>query len=185
MPQPSSAALPIQVCASFVNITKIHKWARCCPCQSQLAGPGWACYADHLLHSKTCSKCETALLLKVPCAVAHVQSVNLSGVAIAAAAAAHTGLDSHMPLIGIPNFLPSSDGTSQFYFATLKLVQHVGSHEQPRGAGTDPLQRAPARVATFSILQSDEPFEGIKLGPLLGRGAFGRVYRGAPAGRAS
>jgi hypothetical protein len=88
-----------------------------------------------------------------------------------------------MPLIAIPNFLTSSDEASKFYFATLKLVQHVGSNEQPTGTNNDSLKLLPGRAASATFLMMQEPFEGIKLGQLLGRGSFGRVYRGGAAGR--
>lgn len=102
-----------------------------------------------------------------------------------------TGLD-HMAPIGIPNFLPSTaEGNRSFYFVTLRDV-----HVQPSGASCSSTASCPAvspqqqqkqlflpRAASFSLMDSDEPFGGIRLGPLLGTGAFGRVYRGThPSG---
>jgi hypothetical protein len=117
--------------------------------------------------------------------------------------AATTGLDQHMPLIGIPNFLPNTaEGNRAFYFVALKPVlpqqpqqqqqqqlqlqlqvnnnssAHSGSTASS-GAGNAAASRRPVRkMASFSLMATDGPFQDIKLGPLLGKGAFGRVYRG-------
>jgi hypothetical protein len=118
--------------------------------------------------------------------------------------AATTGLDQHMPLIGIPNFLPNTaEGNRAFYFVALKPVlpqqpqqqqqqlqqsqlqvnnsssAHSGSTASSGAAGNAAASRRPVRkMASFSLMATDGPFQDIKLGPLLGKGAFGRVYRG-------
>ncbi|WIA08911.1 hypothetical protein OEZ85_008329 [Tetradesmus obliquus] len=112
--------------------------------------------------------------------------------------AATTGLDQHMPLIGIPNFLPSTaEGNRAFYFVALKPVPSPPQQQQQRAqrtssgsaagssaasgsaAGSAAVARRPVqKMASFSLMATDGPFQDIKLGPLLGKGAFGRVYRG-------
>eukprot|EP00879_Flechtneria_rotunda_P009419 GHRR01009861.1.p1 GENE.GHRR01009861.1~~GHRR01009861.1.p1 ORF type:complete len:626 (+),score=158.82 GHRR01009861.1:171-2048(+) len=93
--------------------------------------------------------------------------------------AANTGLDKHMPLIAIPNFLPNThDSSHSFYFTTLK--------ELPMGLtsnGSQSLPMGTQSMAPFSLMAGNEPFADIKLGPLLGKGAFGRVYRGTWNGK--
>lgn len=90
----------------------------------------------------------------------------------------NTGVDSNMPLIGIPNFLPSAVGqVHNFYFVTLKYHGKedggaVAAHQ--RAVGSPAGTTAPA----FSLVPNNDAFTDIKLGPLLGKGAFGRVYRG-------
>jgi hypothetical protein len=118
--------------------------------------------------------------------------------------AATTGLDQHMPLIGIPNFLPNTaEGNRAFYFVALKPVvpqrsqqqlqqaqqnsnsgsAHSGSVASGSAAGSAAAPRRPVRkMASFSLMATDGPFQDIKLGPLLGKGAFGRVYRGGAQG---
>jgi hypothetical protein len=118
--------------------------------------------------------------------------------------AATTGLDQHMPLIGIPNFLPNTaEGNRAFYFVALKpVVPQLTSSNRANSTGSEnssgtaaaaagsgasvgnaaaaAAARRPVRkMASFSLMTPDGPFQDIKLGPLLGKGAFGRVYRGA------
>jgi hypothetical protein len=115
--------------------------------------------------------------------------------------AANTGLDSHMLLIGIPNFLPNvGEGARSFYFVTLRDAPRPSkpAHSTPStqlqreasgaSSGTassssalrPPPRRDSMRGAQFSLLATDQdPMPDIKLGPLLGKGAFGRVVRGA------
>eukprot|EP00882_Tetradesmus_deserticola_P000798 GHRQ01000869.1.p1 GENE.GHRQ01000869.1~~GHRQ01000869.1.p1 ORF type:complete len:829 (+),score=338.09 GHRQ01000869.1:201-2489(+) len=112
--------------------------------------------------------------------------------------AATTGLDQHMPLIGIPNFLPNTtEGNRSFYFVALKpMVAQQPPHKQlgqlnnsggtqissSASSGADAkdgaVRRPVRRMASFSLMETDAPFQDIKLGSLLGKGAFGRVYRG-------
>jgi hypothetical protein len=118
--------------------------------------------------------------------------------------AATTGLDQHMPLIGIPNFLPNTaEGNRAFYFVALKPMlpqqaqqqqlqvsnsgsAHSGSTASSGAAGSAAALRRPVRkMASFSLMATDAPFQDIKLGPLLGKGAFGRVYRGVRQGCAA
>ncbi len=86
--------------------------------------------------------------------------------------ASNTVMDSHMPPIGIPNTLPSNQSAPVFYFATLST--HTSATEPGSVAAK---QHRPPKKA-FSLLKGEDPFSDIKLGPLLGKGAFGRVYRG-------
>lgn len=114
--------------------------------------------------------------------------------------AANTGLDSHMLLIGIPNFLPNvGEGASRsFYFVTLRDVpspstpsmqlQREASGASSGTVSSNSASRPPPRDAAvqrgtqFSLLAPDQdPMPDIKLGPLLGKGAFGRVVRGVCA----
>jgi hypothetical protein len=54
-----------------------------------------------------------------------------------------------------------------------------GSTASSRAASNAAVARRPVRkMASFSLMATDGPFQDIKLGPLLGKGAFGRVYRG-------
>lgn len=101
--------------------------------------------------------------------------------------AATTGLDQHMLPIGIPNFLPSTaEGNKSFYFVTLRemIVQPSSANSTASSPAASQQQqqqqrrRPLKRMASFSLMASDEPFADIRLGPLLGKGAFGRVYRG-------
>jgi hypothetical protein len=112
--------------------------------------------------------------------------------------AANTGLDNNMLPIGIPNFLPNEDdGARSFYFATLRDVPSVSGRpslqlqREPSdsssaagaaGNGAAVRQRRDGgaqRGAQFSLMATNtDPMPDIKLGPLLGKGAFGRVYRG-------
>lgn len=114
--------------------------------------------------------------------------------------AANTGLDNNMLPIGIPNFLPNEDdGARSFYFATLREVPSVTGRpslqlqREPSdssmagaggsgGAGVRRRDGAAQRGAQFSLMATNhDPMPDIKLGPLLGKGAFGRVYRGEGA----
>lgn len=110
--------------------------------------------------------------------------------------AANTGLDQHMPLIGIPNFLPSTtEGGKSFYFVSVSEVDPLPSSSPFNSANSyhtsiisssnssqqKQQRQAAARkpqLPSFSLMSKDEPFADIKLGPLLGKGAFGRVFRG-------
>lgn len=118
--------------------------------------------------------------------------------------AANTGIDNNMLPIGIPNFLPNEgDGARCFYFATLRelprrkgqtgaqvarqpsgssssaLLDGNSSRKQQQGHEVGQLQQGGGSGAQFSLMASThDPMPDIKLGPLLGKGAFGRVYRG-------
>lgn len=119
--------------------------------------------------------------------------------------AANTGLDNNMLPIGIPNFLPNEDGSNEarsFYFATLREVPQSisrasslaqdpagsGSAAAGGGSGTGNKQRregggSASRGVHFNLMATNqEAMPDIKLGPLLGKGAFGRVYRGKGLG---
>jgi hypothetical protein len=115
--------------------------------------------------------------------------------------AANTGLDNNMLPIGIPNFLPNEDGSNEarsFYFATLRDISRASSLAQDPagsgsaaaggGSGTGNKQRregggSTSRGVHFNLMAANqEAMPDIKLGPLLGKGAFGRVYRGKGLG---
>jgi hypothetical protein len=109
------------------------------------------------------------------------------------------------PPIGIPNVLPgdgsaSATGGRSFYLASLRssqpaqaaaprssmddskpnsapLLQQGRDSERRRDSGGT-TRPPPQRHASFNVLIGNTAFPDIKLGPLLGRGAFGRVYRG-------
>jgi hypothetical protein len=79
-----------------------------------------------------------------------------------------------MPQIGIPNFLPSggAGGSPALYFAIIRDPEAQARQQQQQRA-------APA----FNLMPGAQgAFADIKLGPLLGKGAFGRVYRGEQGG---
>lgn len=74
-------------------------------------------------------------------------------------------LDNNMPLIGIPSDVPwtrNSDDGQQYYFATIRLAEDVFS--------TD--------VQPLCEVEGEDVFPEVVLGPLLGKGSFGKVYRG-------
>lgn len=143
--------------------------------------------------------------------------------------APNTGVDEHMQLIGIPNFLPDAAEPPSYYFALLRELGPAAaappggappSPAPPRrpsvDAGAAPPALAPAASGPFAsrlgtgdsgsgtassnylgdaykLLPNNDVFADIRLGPLLGKGSFGRVYRGgrppalaprAPASRA-
>ncbi|GFR53121.1 hypothetical protein Agub_g15837 [Astrephomene gubernaculifera] len=80
-------------------------------------------------------------------------------------------VDAYMPLVGIPSILsPSPEaGGPLYYFVTLSAAPRAS---QDIGPGSK-------RASPFSIVNTKiDPFEDVKLGPLLGKGAYGRVYRG-------
>lgn len=111
--------------------------------------------------------------------------------------AANTGLDQHMPLIGIPNFLPSiSDSSRSFYFVSVKphtsssfasstdiSLSKSGSMSGSLLQQQAPVKRRPIRQPSFHLMSTSEPFSDVKLGPMLGKGAFGRVFRGSWSGK--
>ncbi|GIL48868.1 hypothetical protein Vafri_5296 [Volvox africanus] len=80
-------------------------------------------------------------------------------------------MDSYMPLVGIPSILSPAPaaGGPLYYFVTLT--------SGPRNSTelTSQSQRGPG----FTIINTKiDPFDDVKLGPLLGKGSYGRVYRG-------
>ena len=86
--------------------------------------------------------------------------------------------------IGSPGFLPerSSYGNHYFIAALVPLTLEPSEEADP----SCPPQLIPTPVGpryatpgrTFTTLPSTGPFEGLLMGVLLGRGTFGRVYRG-------
>ena len=85
--------------------------------------------------------------------------------------------------VGSPAFLPENSSFGKHYYlaALVPLVP-----EPPQDLGTLTPQLIPTHVGPryakpgkhFACLPSTGPFEGLILGVLLGRGSFGRVYRG-------
>lgn len=74
-------------------------------------------------------------------------------------------LDNNMPLIGIPSDVPWSrndDKEQQYYFATIRLAEDVLSND----------------VQPLCEVEGEDVFPEVVLGPLLGKGSFGKVYRG-------
>lgn len=79
-------------------------------------------------------------------------------------------MDNYMPLVGIPSILANSTDAagSVYYFATV-LEQPRTSVDVQRNSGDQP---------AITLLSSKlDPFDDVKMGPLLGKGAYGRVYR--------
>lgn len=78
-------------------------------------------------------------------------------------------VDSFMPLIGIPSMLasaPQHDGPL-YYFATIS--------GEPRQS----TEISSSTKNAFTLMDNKlDPFEDVRLGPLLGKGSYGRVYRG-------
>lgn len=110
---------------------------------------------------------------------------------------ANTSLDNNMLPIGIPNCLRNEDNSGSstaFYFATLRQApalphSNISSSSKPSSSqqfGSDASNpgnsgnKGRSKTTTlFSIMAGmTEPFTDVKLGALLGRGAFGRVFRG-------
>jgi len=86
--------------------------------------------------------------------------------------------------IGSPGFLPESPSYGNHYFIaalvplTLEPPEDADPSCPPQQIPTlvGPRYATPAR--RFTSLPSTGPFEGLLMGVLLGRGTFGRVYRG-------
>ncbi len=74
-------------------------------------------------------------------------------------------LDNNMPLIGIPSDVPwnkDSGDDNKYYFATIRLAEDV----------------LPNDVQPLCEVEGGDVFPEVVLGPLLGKGSFGKVYRG-------
>ena len=89
-------------------------------------------------------------------------------------------LDGSMPLIGIPSTVQSSisstanvQGGPTYYYAS--VVREGSSGERP-SSGTSSIASSSSRLFTV-VNEKVDPFEDVRLGALLGCGAFGRVYR--------
>lgn len=92
--------------------------------------------------------------------------------------ASHTTMDAFMPLIGIPTQpTPASSTPVTYYFVR---VGRPTSRNGERLLSTSLRSaRSSAASVCMSVLPNVAPsFPEVKLGPLLGLGAFGRVYRG-------
>ncbi|CAL5218507.1 g194 [Coccomyxa viridis] len=82
-------------------------------------------------------------------------------------------LDNNKP-IGIPGFADwPSHQADQYYFVTV-TEKAVMSLEEPATMGQEP-KWAPKQVGGGGKKQ---PWEDVELGPLIGQGSFGKVYRG-------
>ncbi len=86
--------------------------------------------------------------------------------------------------VGSPGFLPESSSYGNHYFIAALVPLTL---EPPEEADPScPPQLIPTHVGPryatpgrrFTTLPSTGPFEGLLMGVLLGRGTFGRVYRG-------
>jgi len=77
-----------------------------------------------------------------------------------------------MPMVGIPSTVSASLGDATcYYYVTITGQKSLDSFSKE---GT--LHDA---VASFAVVNDKiDPFDDVRLGPMLGRGAFGRVYRG-------
>jgi PAS domain-containing protein len=142
------------------------------------------------------AKQEFALELSFPDARA---TAGLQRVMVKFRPAATETLADGMPAIGIPGFVPWQNKMPNYFFATVSLkatssldrmlddvmlngalsgaLGSSGSTSSTRGSGG--LRWRPQVIAGRR-----EPFEDVQLGPLLGKGSYGRVYRamwnGAP-----
>lgn len=111
----------------------------------------------------------------------------------------NTGVDHNMQLIGVPNFLPSSSEPLNFYFATLKelgpasdgsttggLTRPASTLGSAASAGvvatkvgaSSGYSSSSTAGAAYRMMPNNEASTEVRLGPLLGKGAFGRVFRG-------
>lgn len=79
-------------------------------------------------------------------------------------------MDEHMPSIGMPNFVEfMQHGTKPFYFCFVTTVEK----------GPMPVASPPGTALIESSHAKDlTPFQDVRLGPLVGKGSFGKVYRG-------
>mmetsp|Transcript_3321 Transcript_3321/g.9610 ORF Transcript_3321/g.9610 Transcript_3321/m.9610 type:complete len:877 (-) Transcript_3321:642-3272(-) len=107
--------------------------------------------------------------------------------------AANEALD-NMPQIGIPGFVPWKSKLPNYFFATVQMkatstldrmlddVMLSGSRNRRLGSssigsGGSIGSASGGRWRPQLIAGHKEPFEDVQLGPLLGKGSFGRVYR--------
>lgn len=84
-------------------------------------------------------------------------------------------LDENTPLVGAPSvarYVP--DSTSGFYFAI--VTQELSPVSSGLTLGSP--NTGSSRGELGNLMPDAVPFEDLELGPLLGRGSFGRVYRG-------
>ena len=81
-------------------------------------------------------------------------------------------IGSFMPIVGIPSTVsPSSADGPCYYYATITGQRPPDPHSDEK------ISDVP--MASFSVVNDKiDPFDDVRLGPMLGRGAFGRVYRG-------
>jgi len=95
-------------------------------------------------------------------------------------------MDTYMPLVGIPSILTAEpeEGGDQgpvYYFATL-LPAQVSQPGAPAAAPTGNSSSfhtitSSTQNTLFSAVSNKDPFDDVKLGQLLGKGSYGRVYR--------
>lgn len=93
------------------------------------------------------------------------------------------GLDADAITLGVPSFVPSAAGgagaggdgaaasrplANRFFFVALERPGKPSQNPNPKGKGRSPGRRRRQRV----------PFADLELGVLIGRGAYGKVYRG-------
>ncbi|KAG2454256.1 hypothetical protein HYH02_001289 [Chlamydomonas schloesseri] len=89
-------------------------------------------------------------------------------------------VDTYMPLVGIPSILSAAPvaGGPMYYFVTLLMGAANGTAAGGTPGSADPAS-ASQRGSAFTIINTKiDPFDDVKLGPLLGKGSYGRVYRG-------
>jgi hypothetical protein len=97
-------------------------------------------------------------------------------------------LDSFMPMVGIPSILAStlpaaSEGAPCYYFATLMPSNYGHQGGGGTGSRSNSIDASGTSVLLKSMVsvlpeRKVDPVHDVRLGPLLGRGSFGRVYRG-------
>ena len=90
-------------------------------------------------------------------------------------------------MVGIPAFLPIDPGaTAGFYFVTAREAAPASSGSGPRSGSGAHLSAGSAGSAGSRrgrAAPGAAPIEGLKLGPPLGKGGYGVVYRGLYQGK--
>mmetsp|Transcript_8938 Transcript_8938/g.19085 ORF Transcript_8938/g.19085 Transcript_8938/m.19085 type:complete len:704 (-) Transcript_8938:2515-4626(-) len=88
-------------------------------------------------------------------------------------------IDLQMPLVGIPSHLASTsphDGPCYYFVKVLLPGLDSGA---VLGSNNNILSSSASINTALSIVDKKmDPFEDVRLGPMLGKGAYGRVYRG-------
>lgn len=86
----------------------------------------------------------------------------------------------HAPQIGIPGFVPWKNQLPSYFFATVQRPASAAHHDPPSLSSQPSISStgSASRWRPQPVMGREEPFDDVKLGPLLGKGSFGRVFRG-------